>query len=98
MTSHARTACRAWKRPRYRGSRMKRCERCKGDMSLDKAESEWCCLQCGVRVAYHPGDVGDGDPYEQLVDIVSRALEIVQKIARRADTRVAADRRAATAR
>jgi hypothetical protein len=70
-------------------------------LALDTAENEDYCLQCSFRQPHRaqpPSSEPARDPYEQLVDIVSQALEIVQKIASRADIRVDAYRKEAKAR
>jgi hypothetical protein len=65
-------------------------------------ENEDYCLQCGYRQRHRPSPALQPspseparDPYEQLIDLVSKALELVQNIASRADSHVAAYRREA---
>ena len=80
------------------------CPRCHaGQLALDTAENEDYCLQCSYRQPHRANSLATSskpaqDPYEQLVAIVSQALDIVQTIASRADTRYAAYRKEAKAR
>lgn len=81
------------------------CPRCEnGQMALDKIDNDEFCLQCGYRQPHQEKQEAQQvvtearDPYEQLVDVVTQALELVKAAASRSDGIAAAHRREAARR